>query len=78
MAQPKEHCENSVFQLYNSSTNLLKNFLWRSRSDEAVDVDVDEGGHQELAVEPIHDAAVARNDIAEILKQIYLLIAATL
>jgi hypothetical protein len=54
-------------------TNLLKNFLWRSRSDEAVDVDVDEGGHQELAVEPIHDAAVARNDIAEILKQIFLI-----
>ena len=48
----------------------MKNLLGRGRSDEAVDVDVDEGGHQELAVEPIHDPAVSGNDVAEILKQI--------
>ena len=34
-----------------------------------MDVDVDEGGHEELAVEPVHDAAVPRNDIAKILNE---------
>ena len=30
-------------------------------------VDVYEGGHEELAVEPVHDAAVAGDDVAKVL-----------
>ena len=33
-----------------------------------MDVDVDESGHEELAVETVHDAAVAGDDVAEILR----------
>ncbi len=32
-----------------------------------MDVDVDEGGHQELTVEPVHDAAVSGDDVAKVL-----------
>jgi len=32
-----------------------------------VDVDIGEGGHQELAVESVHDAPVARDDVAKVL-----------
>ena len=35
--------------------------------DEALDVDVDEGGHEELTIEPVHDASVTGDDVAEIL-----------
>lgn len=38
--------------------------------DEAGDVDVDEGGHEVLAVEPVHDAAVTRDGVGKILKQV--------
>ena len=48
---------------------MLHQFLRARRPDEAVDVDVDEGGHEELAVEPVHDAAVPGNDVAKILNQ---------
>ena len=34
-----------------------------------MDVDVDEGGHEELAVEPVHDATVPRNDVPKILNE---------
>lgn len=47
---------------------MLQYFLRGGCSDEAVDVDVDEGGHEELAVEPVHDATVAGNDVTEILE----------
>ena len=41
--------------------------LARGRNiDEAVDVYVDEGGHQELTVEPVHDSSMSRNDVAEV------------
>ena len=49
------------------TTHVLHEFLRARRPNEAVDVDVDEGRHQELAVEPVHDAAVTRDDVAEIL-----------
>lgn len=48
--------------------HLLKDFLWWCGLDEAADVDVDEGGHQELAVEAIHDATVAGDDVTEVLE----------
>lgn len=38
--------------------------------DEAGDVDVDEGGHEVLAVEPVHDAAVTRDGVGKILKRV--------
>lgn len=38
--------------------------------DEAGDVDVDEGGHEVLAVEPVHDAAVTRDGVGKILQQV--------
>ena len=47
---------------------LLHELLRWSRPDERVDVDVDESGHEELAVETVHDAAVAGDDVAEILR----------
>jgi hypothetical protein len=37
--------------------------------DEATDVHVDERGHQELTVEPIHYASVSGDHVAEILSQ---------
>ena len=46
---------------------MLKELLWRSSPNKAVDVDVDKSGHEELAVEPIHDSTMARNDITEVL-----------
>ena len=36
--------------------------------NEAGDVDVHECGHQELAVEPVHQTAVTRNGVAKILQ----------
>jgi len=56
-----------MFMPTSMKTDLLENFLRRRGPDETVDVDVDEGGHEELAVEPVHDATVARNDVTEIL-----------
>lgn len=38
--------------------------------DEAGDVNVDEGGHEVLAVKPIHDAPVTRDGVGKILKQV--------
>ena len=34
--------------------------------DEAVDVNIHEGRHQELTVEPVHDPSVSGNNVAEI------------
>ena len=48
---------------------MLHQFLRARRPYEAVDVDVDESGHEELAVEPVHDAAVPGNDVAKILNK---------
>lgn len=45
----------------------MQQFLWCSGTDEAGDVDVDEGGHQELAVESVHNATVPRDHVAEVL-----------
>jgi hypothetical protein len=59
---------SKFFGLFFDENDLLKNFLRRRRPDEAVDVHVDEGGHQELAVEPVHDAAVAWDDVTKVLK----------
>ena len=66
---------DSVPLMYSSKlliivTHLLHQFLWACRPYEAVDVDVDEGGHEELAVEPVHYAAVPGNDVAKILNKI--------
>lgn len=36
--------------------------------DETGDVDVNEGGHEVLAVEPVHDASVTRDGVGKILK----------
>ena len=63
---------DSVPLMYSSKlliivTHLLHQFLWACRPYEAVDVDVDEGGHEELAVEPVHDATVPRNYVSKIL-----------
>ena len=57
----------SVPQNPHLDTYLLHQLLRARRPDEAVDVDVDEGGHEELAVEPVHDAAVPRNYVSKIL-----------
>ena len=54
-------------------THVLHQFLRARRPYEAVDVDVDESGHQELAVEPVHDAAVPGNDVAKILNKRYVI-----
>ncbi len=48
-------------------THLLNELLRRGSPDEAVDVDVDKGSHEELAVKAVHDAAVTRNDVAKVL-----------
>lgn len=48
-------------------SHLLQQLLRRGGADEAGDVHVDEGGHEELAVEPVHDAAVAGDHVAEVL-----------
>lgn len=37
--------------------------------DEAGDIDVGEGGHQVLAVESVHDAAVSRDGAGKVLQQ---------
>ena len=34
--------------------------------DEAVDVNIHEGRHQELTVEPVHDSSMSRNDVTEV------------
>lgn len=46
---------------------LIEQLHRRGRSDKAVKVDVHEGGHDHLAVEPVHEAAVARDGITEVL-----------
>ena len=35
--------------------------------DEAVNVDIDKGGHEELTVKPVHDTTVTRDNVTEIL-----------
>lgn len=47
--------------------HLLQQLLRSSGADEAGDVDVDEGGHQELTVEAVHDAAVPGDHVSEVL-----------
>lgn len=37
--------------------------------DEAGDVDVDEGGHEVLTVEAVHNSSVPRNGVGEVLQQ---------
>ena len=46
---------------------MLHEFLRARRPYEAVDVDVDEGRHEELAIESIHDAPVAWDDVPKVL-----------
>lgn len=38
--------------------------------DEAGNVDVDESGHEVLAVETVHNAAVTRDGVGKILRQV--------
>ena len=52
-----------------SSSHLLNKLLRRGLSDEAADVHIDKGGHEELAVEPVHDPTVPRDDVSEILER---------
>ena len=52
----------------NHTTNLLKYFLWRCRSNEAVDVNIDKCGHQELTIETVHDTTVTGDDVTKVLK----------
>lgn len=47
---------------------MLQQLGRRSGSDEAGNVDVDKCGHQELAVESVHDASVSGDHVSEILK----------
>ena len=51
-------------------TDLLQNLVWRWRLDERRYVDVDEGGHQKLAVEAVHDAAVTGDQVTEVLSPV--------
>lgn len=51
--------------------DMLKDLLRTLRFDEAGNVDVDEGGHQELAIESVHDATVSGNNVSEILKKFF-------
>ena len=51
-------------------TNLLQDLVGRGRLDERRNVDVDEGGHQKLAVEAVHDAAVTRDQVTEVLQSV--------
>jgi len=45
---------------------LLDQLLGGGGADEAVDINVDEGRHQELAIETIHDSSVSWNNVPEI------------
>ena len=44
----------------------LTHLARRRDVDEGVDVDIDKGGHQELAVKPVHDAAMAGDDVSKV------------
>ena len=46
---------------------LLEYLVRRGRLDERGDVDVDESGHQELAVEPVHDPTVTGDQVTKVL-----------
>ena len=35
--------------------------------DEAVDVNIDKGGHQELTVKPVHDSSMSRDQVTKVL-----------
>lgn len=49
---------------------LLQQFLRCRGTNEAGDVDIDERGHQELAVEAVHDAAVAGDHVTKVLETV--------
>ena len=61
-----ERFENDDLMFGLQLVDLLQDGVRIRRRDEAGNVDVHEGGHQELAVETIHDAAVAGYDVAEV------------
>ena len=46
---------------------MLKYLAGSDDIDKAVDVDVDKGGHEELTVESVHDASMARDDVTKVL-----------
>lgn len=55
--------------LVNPSNQSERSATSRLLPDEAGDVDVREGGHQVLAVESIHDAAVSRDGAGKVLQR---------
>lgn len=58
--------EDAELLLRLEQQQLLQHFAGVRTSDKAGDIDVCEGGHQVLAVEAVHDAAVARDGIGKV------------
>ena len=56
-----------LFCFSSKLTHLLQQCLGRGLADEGPDVHIDEGGHQVLAVEAVHHAAVPGDHVAEVL-----------
>lgn len=50
------------------ATHFLKKSLGGHFNNEGPNINIDEGGHEKLAVETIHHSPVARNHVTEILK----------
>ena len=46
---------------------LLEKFLWRVIADKGGNVNVDECGHEVLAIETVHDTTMTWNDVSKIL-----------
>merc|ERR1719339_914436 len=57
------------FQLFVRSQheNLLKKLARGWDVDEAVNVNIDKCGHQELTVKPVHDSSMPRDQVTKIL-----------
>ena len=46
---------------------LIEKLDWRMRSNERVNIDVYKSGHDEFAVESVHETTVTWNSISEVL-----------
>lgn len=45
---------------------MLIQFLWGRSSNKATDVHIDEGCHQVLTVESVHDSTMTWNDVSKV------------
>lgn len=63
-----KHIEQRELLIGSHRPAKLQQLVWRRRiHDEGRHVDVDKSCHQELTVESVHDASVARDRVSEIL-----------